>query len=111
MSDHLTDLEQLLLLAVLRVGEGAYAAALREDLAEEADRPVSLGTIYVTMMRLEENGLVTSDMGQPTPERGGKAKRLYRVTESGRAALERTRAMMERMWSGVEGGEAVPGEV
>lgn len=102
MPHQLTDLEQLLLLSVLRVGEGAYAAALREDLGEAADRSVSLGTIYVTMMRLEENGLVTSDMGEPTAERGGKSKRLYRVTAEGRAALERARMVMETMWSGVE---------
>jgi DNA-binding PadR family transcriptional regulator len=102
VADSLTDLEQLLLLAVLRVGEGAYAAALRDDLEEGAGRSTSLGTIYVTMVRLEEAGLVASEMGEPTSRRGGRAKRLYRVTEAGRAALEHARTVYERMWSGVE---------
>lgn len=108
MTNHLTDLEQLLLLATLRVGDGAYAAALLDDLAETADRSVSLGTIYVTMVRLEERGLVASELGAPTAQRGGKAKRLYRVTEEGREALERARSILERMWRGVEGGETLP---
>ncbi len=109
MPQHLTDLEQLLLLATLRVGQGAYAAALLDDLVETADRSVSLGTIYVTMVRLEERGLVGSELGEPTSQRGGKAKRLYRVTEEGREALERTRAMLERMWLGVDDADGLPG--
>jgi PadR family transcriptional regulator PadR len=108
MTQHLTDLEQLLLLATLRVGEGAYAAALLDDLAGTADRSVSLGTIYVTMVRLEERGLVTSELGEPTSQRGGKAKRLYRVTAEGRDALERTRRVLERMWEGVQDDPALP---
>jgi DNA-binding PadR family transcriptional regulator len=108
MDWHLTDLEQLLLLATLRVGDGAYAAALLDDLVETADRSVSLGTIYVTMVRLEERGLVASELGEPTAQRGGKAKRLYRVTEEGREALERTRAILERMWRGVGATDTLP---
>jgi DNA-binding PadR family transcriptional regulator len=108
MTQHLTDLEQLLLLATLRVGDSAYAAALLDDLVETADRSVSLGTIYVTMVRLEERGLVASELGEPTAQRGGKAKRLYRVTGEGREALERTRAMLERMWRGVDDATSLP---
>ncbi len=107
-AQHLTDLEQLLLLSTLRVGDGAYAATILDDLVEAADRTVSLGTIYVTMVRLEERGLVASELGEPTAQRGGKAKRLYRVTPEGREALERTRAMLERMWRGVEDADTVP---
>jgi PadR family transcriptional regulator PadR len=108
MTQHLTDLEQLLLLATLRVGDGAYAGALLDDLTETADRSVSLGTIYVTMVRLEERGLVASELGEPTAQRGGKAKRLYRVTEEGRAALERARTILERMWRGLDDTDTLP---
>jgi len=101
MSDHLTDLEQLLLLAVLRMGVDAWGAALQEDLEMSAERRVSLGSIHVTLGRLEERGLVTSEKGEPTGERGGKARRIYAVTEDGRVALARGRRLLERMWDGV----------
>lgn len=101
MADHLTDLEQLLLLSILRVGEGAYAAPLQEDLAENAEREMTLGSIYNTLLRLEEGGLVRSELGEPTPERGGKSKRFYRVTAEGRVALARAREIYRRMWRGV----------
>lgn len=103
MDGTLTDLEQLLLLAVLRVGEGAYAATVQEEVAERVGRDVSLGTIYVTLMRLEERGLAESGLGEPTAVRGGRAKRLYRVTADGRRELERARAHHERMWEGIAG--------
>lgn len=101
MSGHLTDLEQLLLLAVLRLGDDAWGAAIQEDLEKRAERPVSLGSIHVTLGRLEEGGLVTSEKGEPTGERGGKARRIYAVTESGRVALDHVRRILERMWDGV----------
>ena len=99
--EHLTALEQLLLLSTLRIGEGAYAAAIRDDVLETAGRSVSLGTIYVTLMRMEERGYAESAMGEPTPERGGKAKRLYGVTPEGQRALTRMREIQKRMWEGM----------
>lgn len=101
MSDHLTDLEQLLLLAVLRLGPDAWGAQIQEDLEGNADRRVSLGSIHVTLGRLEERGLTTSSKGEPTGERGGKARRIYAVTEVGRVALNRGREILDRMWEGV----------
>ena len=97
----LGDLEELVLLAVLRLGEHAYGARIREELAEQAGRSVSISTVYVTLMRLEEKGLARSWMGEPTGERGGKAKRHFDVRPEGVAALESTRAVRERMWEGV----------
>lgn len=101
MPDHLTELEQLLLLATLRQRQEAYAAALQYDVEREAERRASLGTIHLTMGRLEDRGFVTSRKGEPSRRRGGKAKRLYTVTESGRTALARAREVMDRMWAGV----------
>jgi len=97
----LTDLEQLLLLSVVRAGDDAHAGAVQEIMLERGGREVSLGSIYVTMTRLEQRGVVESSMGAPTPERGGKAKRLYMVTAQGVAALHSSRQVMDRMWEGV----------
>ncbi len=97
----LGDLEELVLLTVLRLGGNAYGAALREELKERAERTVSVSTIYVTLMRLEEKGLVRSWMGEPTGERGGKAKRYFEVRPEGVDTLESVRAVRERMWEGL----------
>jgi PadR family transcriptional regulator len=101
MSEYLTDLEQLLLLAVLRLGDAAWGAAIQADLERGAERRVSLGSIHVTLGRLEEQGLVTSAKGEPTGERGGKARRIYAVTDAGKIALDRLRRILDRMWDGV----------
>ena len=98
---HLTDLEQLLLLAVLRFENEAYGANLQADIENAADRHVSLGSIHMTLGRLEERGLASSEKSAPQASRGGKARRLYRVTEEGRATLEWNRRVMDRMWDGV----------
>ncbi len=97
----LGDLEELVLLAVLRLGAGAYGGALRRELAEKAGRKLSISTIYVTLMRLEEKGLVRSWMGEPTGERGGKARRYFELLPRGAEILEAVRAIRERMWAGL----------
>lgn len=101
MTDHLTHLEQLLLLSLLRLGEEAWGTAIQDDLEKVAERPVSLGSIHVTLGRLEERGLVASAKGEPTRERGGKARRMYAITDAGRSTLMRSREILERMWEGV----------
>ena len=95
------ELEELALLAVLRLGDEAYGARLREELKEEAGRSVSIGTIYVTLMRAEEKGLLRSWMGEPSSVRGGKAKRYFALLPAGVEALERARRIREHMWKGV----------
>lgn len=100
----LGDLEELVLLAVLRLGEEAHGARIRKELKTRAGRSVSISTIYVTLMRLEEKGYARSWKGEPTAERGGKAKRHYAVTPAGVEALEQVRTVRERMWDGVAEG-------
>jgi PadR family transcriptional regulator, regulatory protein PadR len=102
---HLTDLEQLLLLAVLRTGDEAYGAAIQTDIEQTAARHVSLGSIHVTLSRLEERGLARSHKGASQGVRGGKARRIYDVTPEGRAVLEWNRQTMGRMWDGVPSEE------
>ena len=104
--DHLGDLEELVLLAVLRLGPGADGASVRRELEDAAGRAVSVSTVYVTLTRLEEKGLARSSMGDPTPERGGKARRLYVVTPEGFARVAAVREVRARMWDGVDGRQA-----
>jgi len=103
---HLGDLEELVLLAVMRLGEEAHGGRIREELREQAGRSVSISTIYVTLMRLEEKGCASSWKGEPSAERGGKAKRHYAVSPAGAEALQGARDVRERMWDGLEEGEA-----
>ena len=105
-SQTLAEFEELVLLAVLRRAGEAYGAPLQRELAEQADRHVSVSTIYVTLVRLEKKGFLTSSKGAPTAERGGKAKRLFEVTPEGAEALRSTRAARDRMWEGIALPEA-----
>lgn len=104
--DHLGDLEELMLLAVLRLGDEAYGSTIRDELEKGAERSVSVSTVYVTLMRLEEKGYAESWKGESTSARGGKAKRHYAVTPEGAEAVRATRDVREQMWRGVDLGEA-----
>lgn len=97
----LGDLEQLVMLAVLRLGDDAYGAALQRELSDRAGRDVALGTIYVSLSRLEDKGFVRSWLGDSTPERGGKARRHYAVEPAGQVALRQARTAQNRMWEGL----------
>lgn len=95
------ELEELVMLAVARLEDGAYGATVRAELAERAGRSVAIATVYVTMMRLEDKGFVSSQMSDPEPVPGGKARRLFRLTRKGARALWETRRVHERMWEGL----------
>lgn len=101
-STHLGDLEELTLLAALRLGPDAHGGAVRDELKREAGRPVSVSTVYVTLMRLEEKGYVRSELGRPEAVRGGKARRLFAVSPEGVAALEAQRDVRAHLWKGVD---------
>ncbi len=100
-SDSLGEFEQVALLALIRLGSNAYGARIRREIAERAGRDVSLGAIYTTLERLERKGFVSSARGAPTPERGGRAKRFYKIEAPGERALQRSRETMDRMWEGL----------
>ncbi len=98
-SPGLGELEQLVLLAVLRLGNGAYAVSVREEIQQRTSRDLSRGAIYVTLDRMERKGYVRSQLGSPSAERGGKAKRLFTVAAPGmlalRSALDSTQSMLD----------------
>ena len=101
MTAHLGDLEQLVLLALLRLAPEAYGVAIAEELDRRAGRPVSLGTVYKTLARLERKGYVRGRVGSPTPERGGRAKRYYELTGSGRRTLAASLEAIQRLTAGL----------
>lgn len=94
--------EQLILLATWRVGNEATGAEIREEVAKRGGRPLTVSSIYVTLMRLQKKGYVQSRLADPTPVRGGKGKRYFSVTPRGIAALREARERMERMWEGMD---------
>ncbi len=83
----LGDLEQLVMLALLRLGDEGFGAAVQREIAERSGRDVTLGAVYTALTRLEEKGYVTSRMGDPLPQRGGRRRRHYEVLPAGHAAI------------------------
>jgi PadR family transcriptional regulator len=94
-------LEQIVLLATMRLGDEAYGTMIRDEIEKRTGRAVSFGAVYVTLQRLEEKGLVSSWLGEPTAERGGRAKRFFQVTADGRRAVRRVREAVAAMAKGL----------
>jgi len=95
------ELELMVLLTLVRLGDGAYGVPISKHLRNIAGREVALGSVYAALDRLEQKGFVTSMLGDPTPERGGRAKRYFRVTRAGLKALRMTRTVLTNLWRGV----------
>lgn len=99
---YLGEFEQVVLLAILRLGDDAYAIPVREEIEARTGRSVARGALYTALDRLETKGCVRSRMSDPLPERGGRSRRYYTVSASGLAALRRSRAALLALWKGVE---------
>lgn len=97
--ERLGEFEELVLLAVRQLGDDAHGTAVQQMLAASAAREVTLGAIYAALDRTQRKGLAESWLGEPTAVRGGRAKRHYRVTPSGEAALEESRRIREILWA------------
>ena len=97
----LTDFELIILLAALRIGDTAYGVSIANEIEKTARRTVLLAAIYTALDRLEENGLVSSSYGDPTPERGGRAKRFFKVTPRGLKAVKETQRSFVALWTGI----------
>jgi len=93
------EFELVVLSAIARLADNAYGMRIRLDIEEATDRDVSIGAVYATLNRLEDKGLVGSQQGEPSGERGGRAKRYFRLEPTGVEALERARRMFARLWS------------
>lgn len=100
--DSIGEFEELTLLSVRALGEPVYAVPVQQFLESQAGRVVSMGAVYAALGRLENKGLLRSAMGEATPQRGGKSKRLYEVTAEGKRAVEQLRRVRERIWRTIE---------
>ena len=99
----------MVLLALIRLGEDAYGVPISREIEERGGREVALGSVYAALERLEEKGFVTSVLGESTPERGGRAKRFFRITGKGLREIRNTRRAFKKLWQGLpqlEGGRA-----
>jgi DNA-binding PadR family transcriptional regulator len=97
----LGEFELLVLLAILRLGDKAYGTSIRGEIAARTDRDPSPGALYTTLDRLEERGLVVSRFGEPTPQRGGRAKRYVEVSAAGLRAVARAHRIYQRLLAGL----------
>ena len=98
----LGEFEVVVLMAVLHLRDDAYGSSIRDEIERRAGRPVSRGAVYITLERLEEKGLLGSKVGGATPGRGGRPKRLFRVTAAGVKAVKQSVASLVRMHRGLE---------
>jgi len=98
---HLGEFEQIVLLAVLRLGEKAYGVPIRAEIENRAARKVTVGALYATLDRLEAKGLVHSWFADATPQRGGRSKRYFKLLPAGVEALSGSKAVFDRMWEGL----------
>jgi len=99
--DSLGGFELQVLLAVMRLGDEAYGVPISDTIEEASGREVAAGSIYITLDRLESKGLVTSCLGDSTPERGGRAKTYFQVTGKGVRAVRAAQRTLMKLWSGV----------
>ncbi len=106
---YLGEFELLVMLCVIRLGEGAYGVPISREIEQRTGRDVAFGTVYATLERLQKKGLVRSNLGDPTPERGGRAKRYFRVTSAGLRTVRETKQSLIGLWQGLrelQGGVA-----
>lgn len=105
----LGEFELIVLLALLRAGENAYGVPIAAVIEEITGREAGIGSVYAALERLQQKGMVSSSLGDPTPERGGRAKRYFRVTKAGLQQVRKTRKALVALWRGLpqlEGGKA-----
>jgi PadR family transcriptional regulator, regulatory protein PadR len=100
--DYLGEFEHIVVLALLQLEDQAYGVTVRQEIEFRTKREVSIGAVYATRGRLETKGYVKSHYGDPTPERGGRSKRFFRVTARGVAAVNRTHRALQSMTEGLD---------
>ena len=100
--DYLGEFEHIIVLALLRLEDRAYGVTVRQEIEFRTHREVSIGAVYATLNRLETKGFVKSNCGDPTPERGGRSKRFFRVTAKGVSAVNRTQRALQSMTEGLD---------
>jgi PadR family transcriptional regulator PadR len=100
--DSLGEFEHAVLSAVAHLDDDAYGVTIRREIESRTHRMISVGALYTALDRLERKGYLTSTMSKPTARRGGRAKRHFRMTATGRGALRQSREFLAQMWAGLE---------
>ncbi len=106
----LGELEHIVLLTLVRLGDDAYGMSVRSTIHELIGRDISIGAIYTTLERLQDKGYVRSSMGEATAKRGGRAKKYFKVTAKGTKALRAVRSNLEVLWQGIQIFGSLDGE-
>ncbi len=99
MKGHIGEFEELVLLTIATLGEQAYGVAVLEDIQQRAKRKISIGALHSTITRLDEKGFITSYLGEPTKERGGRRKRFFQLTASAKQALSEMKSLRDELWN------------
>jgi DNA-binding PadR family transcriptional regulator len=99
--DSLSNFEMMVMLVLIRLGDEAYGVPISKEITKQSGRDVPVGSVYATLERLEEKGLVKSEVGEPTPERGGRAKRYFAVTGQGLRMVRETQRTLVKLWNGL----------
>jgi DNA-binding PadR family transcriptional regulator len=98
---HFGEWELLVILALMRIGDDAYGVPICREIEQQTGREVAVGSLYATLDRLVEKGFVSSELGEPTAERGGRAKRYFRVTANGIREVRKTQRALMNLWNGL----------
>jgi PadR family transcriptional regulator PadR len=99
--EYLGNFELMVLLAVMRLGEDAYGVPISREIEEQSGHEVAVASVYAALQRLEEKNLVSSRLGEAPPERGGKAKKYFRLTTKGLRQVRSTHRTLTQLWDGL----------
>jgi PadR family transcriptional regulator, regulatory protein PadR len=99
MKGYIGEFEELVLLTIASLNTDAYGVAIKEDIEARTSRNISIGALHSTITRLEEKGYIKSWLGDPTQERGGRRKRFFELTQSGKEALHAMKSLRDELWS------------
>ncbi|WP_424961213.1 PadR family transcriptional regulator [Ekhidna sp.] len=102
MKGYLGEFEELVLLTIANLAKDAYGVAILNDISERANRKLSIGALHSTLTRLEEKGYISSYLGEPTNERGGRRKRYFELTDSAKVELSNMKALRDQLWAGAK---------
>jgi PadR family transcriptional regulator, regulatory protein PadR len=100
-AETLGEFEQVILLAIVHLGSDAYGTTIRREIEQRTGREIAVGALYTALERLERKDFVTSVMSDPTPQRGGRARRHFEIAPAGAVALKRSRDLLASMWNGL----------
>jgi PadR family transcriptional regulator, regulatory protein PadR len=98
MKGYLGEFEELVLLTIVILDADAYGVSIQQDIERRSDRSISIGALHSTLTRLEEKGFITSYMGEPSQERGGRRKRYFEITRDGKLALNHVKGLRDELW-------------